>query len=63
MATKKWYLSKTLWLNGLMIVASILLLATKSLTLSQVEIEWILFAWGSLNVVIRFLTNGPISLK
>jgi hypothetical protein len=59
---KKWYKSKTLWLNVLPVIAAVLLLATKELTLSQSAVEIVLFAWGCVNIALRALTKEPISL-
>jgi len=60
--TKKWYMSRTLWINGLMVIAAVLLLATKELTLSSQSTEIILFLWGIANILLRAITKDKVTL-
>jgi len=60
--TKKWYTSKTIWINVLGVLAAVLLLATKELQLSEPIISIVLFVWGSMNIVVRFLTDGKVEI-
>jgi len=60
--TKKWYLSRTMWINGLMVIASVLLLATKELDLSSQSTEIILFLWGIANILLRAVTKEEVTL-
>jgi len=58
---KPWWKSKTLWVNVLGVVAALLLLATKELELTEQAVGWVLFAWGGVNVVLRFVTDSKIT--
>ncbi len=48
--------SKTLWINGLTLVAGILLL-----TQGFASPEWLVPALAGVNIVLRFLTTGGIT--
>lgn len=59
---KKWYQSKTVWVNVLPIVAAIILLATKEFTLPEVWVNVLMFLWGAVNIVLRSITKESIQL-
>jgi len=58
---KKWYLSKTLWVNALMALGSVLLLATKELELSTQAVEIVMFAYGVVNIGLRTITKDGLT--
>lgn len=60
---KKWYLSKTLWVNGLtVLVSGITAVSAVSFVNSS---PWIFAgataALGALNIALRFVTTSPIA--
>jgi hypothetical protein len=60
---KKWYKSKTVWGNGLAVLAVILEGAgvTNMLT-PEVQAEALVAVMGIVNLVLRFVTNEPVSI-
>jgi hypothetical protein len=52
--------SKTFWLNVLSIAVAILAITKPELL--PISPEWLAWIMGVLNILIRFLTNGPVSL-
>lgn len=57
---KKWYSSKTLWLNLITAALAIIMLASTSPSLEQYS-EAFLFISGVLNIILRvFFTNQPV---
>lgn len=62
---KVWYLSKTLWVNILVVVIAILGFVAGDqfpIQLGPDAIYYIGFALGILNIVLRFLTGQPVSM-
>jgi hypothetical protein len=59
-AIKPIWQSKTFWLNVLMIGAAIL--AITDPTLIPIDPKWLVWMTGVLNILVRFLTNEPVSL-
>jgi hypothetical protein len=59
-ATKPIWQSKTFWLNVLVIAAAIL--AITDPTLIPIDPKWLVWMTGVLNILVRFLTNEPVSL-
>ena len=57
---KYWWQSKTVWVNALVAVASLLTLITGTYTLPPSVMPWITLALGIINIVLRFLTDQPI---
>ena len=60
---KKWYQSRTMWVNMLATIAAIVLLATQVFELSAETLTWFLFIQGTINIVLRSVTGEPISFK
>lgn len=60
---KQWYLSKTIWVNALAIAGAVLLLATTELDLSAGAMQWVMFAYGVVNIGLRTITKEGIALK
>lgn len=52
--------SKTFWLNVLTIILAIISLIDP--VLFNIDPKWLLLITGILNILIRFLTEGPVSL-
>ncbi len=50
------FLSKTLWINGLTLVAGIL-----ALVQGTASPEWLIPALAGVNIILRFLTTGGIT--
>jgi hypothetical protein len=62
MESKKWYLSKTLWIGVLTIVISILMLVSQFLTAGNFDPASIVsLVSGGLMVILRFLSNTSIN--
>lgn len=57
METKKWFTSKTLWVNILAIVADIV----ANLTGHALPAGWDLTALGISNMVLRLVTKQPVT--
>jgi hypothetical protein len=59
---KKWYKSKTIWANGLAVLAVILEGAGITNILTQaVQVETVAVIMGGVNLVLRFVTEDSIS--
>lgn len=62
--TKKWYESKTIWVNVLTLVIAILTTVVAS---DVIPPEIVLYITGIavpiLNVILRFVTDTPIEMK
>jgi len=54
------YLSKMLWVNGLVLVMGILDLVSKQDWIPQQWVAVIIMSIGILNIILRFMTNQPI---
>lgn len=66
MTGKPWYLSKTLWANAIVVVIALLGFVAGDqfpITLGPEVVYVIGFVLGILNLVLRFLTNQPITLN
>lgn len=63
MESKVWYKSKTIWTNVVIVLIAVLMLATEQLGLSPEAVQWILFLAGVLGIVLRALTDQPITTK
>lgn len=63
MGNKSKFKSKTVWVNSLTVLASVLVaLQNHDLIASNAQATaWIIAAIGATNVVLRFLTTEPIS--
>lgn len=51
METKKWYLSKTLWINAIALITALL---------ADIDAELSTMIIGILNIILRFFTNKQI---
>jgi len=60
MDEKKWFLSKTLWVNVLGVIAIIMQSVTNSNILPPENQAALL---GMINVILRFLTKAPVVWK
>jgi len=61
---KPWYKSKMIWANIIAVAVAILAsLGTFPGLLPAEFSPWVLFVIGALNIVLRFLTNEPITTK
>ena len=60
---KKWYESKTIWTNGLMVLAVALegFGVTNVLT-AEVQAEAVGVVMGVVNLVLRFVTDEPVEV-
>ena len=60
---KKWYESKTLWANGLMVLAAVLEASgvTNILT-PEVQSEVVVVVMGVVNLVLRLMTNKAVTV-
>lgn len=63
MDAKPWYESKTIWANAIIVIVAILTLATEQLDLPAEQVKVLLFLAGSLGIVLRFLTNQPVTTR
>lgn len=63
MTPKAFYLSKTFWVNLITTVIALLTILPEQPVIPPEWQPYILLAVGILNVVLRFLTNQPISLS
>lgn len=61
MDPKPFWESRTFWANALVALSAILLLATQQFELSERVLEWLLFASGVTNILLRFVTSQPIT--
>ena len=64
--SKKWYQSKTVWFNILTVGGAVLsgvagLLPTIEVYLTPKVYTFILFGIGTVNVLLRAITTGPIN--
>ncbi|MFQ5751817.1 MAG: hypothetical protein ACE5HI_07455 [bacterium] len=58
--SKKWYVSKTIWVNGLMLVGMLLnQFAGLGLPLEQ-NAEWVVSVMVLVNVALRAITHEPV---
>jgi hypothetical protein len=60
--TKQWFLSKTLWLNAVTFLVTVLSLVPQSFDMSEGELKGLLFVVSILNVVLRMAGSQPIAL-
>lgn len=63
MDAKPWWESKTIWTNAIVVVVAILMLATEQLNLSPETVKILLFLAGALGIVLRAVTNQPLTTK
>jgi hypothetical protein len=63
METKPWYLSKTVWLNVLILGGAILDAVAGSPLLSGQVLDAVLAVQSGLNLVLRFITNTGLASK
>ncbi len=65
-ATKPWYTSKTLWVNGLTIVAALLMFLLTSQSNNQLpfvlDAKWVAFGLGLINFALRFLSDTKVTI-
>jgi hypothetical protein len=63
--SKVWYTSKTIWFNVLTTALAIIgfLMVTQSTTGLPFDIDakWLLIAAGIINIILRAVTNQPLS--
>lgn len=57
MEAKKWYTSKTLWVNILAIAGDVVL----NLTGHALPVGWDITVLGGINMILRFITKQPVS--
>lgn len=62
MESKPWYMSKTLWVNALMLILSIVQ-SDMVLSLNIVSPEVIAVIITAVNFILRFLTTQPVTAK
>jgi hypothetical protein len=60
--TKQWFLSKTLWLNIVTFLVTVLSLVPQSFDMSESALKGLLFVVSILNVVLRMAGSQPIAL-
>lgn len=62
---KPFWESKTVWLNGLLIAAALLMFLIDSQTTGQLPFEldgkWVAFLLGLANFSLRFVTTAPVT--
>ena len=64
MEAKPWFASKTLWINGLALVASIGATTGFDLGLTaEVQTSIVTGIMALVNIVLRLTTNAPVSVK
>lgn len=63
MQQKQWFLSKTIWLNVVTFVATVLSFIPQSFELSVDEMKGLLFVVSVLNVALRMGGGQPIALS
>lgn len=56
---KKWYESKTLWLNGLTLLAALLAMPELSAAVGG-HVEALMVIQSAVNIVLRFVTSTAI---
>lgn len=65
MEPKLWYESKTLWINGLTVAASILGFLIDTQTAGGLPFDldprWVAIALGIVNIILRSVTNQGVS--
>jgi len=60
---KKWYRSKTVWANGLAVLAVILeATGVTNILTPEVQAEAVMACMGVVNLVLRFVTDESISI-
>ena len=60
---KKWYRSKTVWANGLAVLAVILeATGVTNILTAEVQAETVVAVMGVVNLVLRFVTDESISI-
>lgn len=57
---KAWYRSRTIWVNGVVVVVVMLTAVRQEMSLTQQQVEVIAVALATLNVVLRLLTTQPV---
>ena len=62
MQRKQWWKSKTVWINVLTVLGSVVVLASTSFDVSKQVLEWLLFSSGVVNILLRFLSGEPLNL-
>lgn len=62
MESKPWYMSKTLWVNALMLILS-MVQSDMVLSLNIVSPEVIAVIITAVNFILRFLTTQPVTAK
>lgn len=61
---KPFYASKTFWANVIVVAVAVLAYLGAQPGLIPAEFgPWVLAGVGALNIVLRFMTNEPITLK
>lgn len=62
---KLWYESKTLWINALTVIASILAFIVDTQTAGglpfEIDPRWVVIALGVVNIILRSVTNQPVT--
>lgn len=62
---KVWYESRTLWVNGLTVVAMILAFLVETQTANglpfSLDARWLVLGLGIVNIVLRSVTSQPVS--
>jgi hypothetical protein len=60
---KPWYTSKTLWVNIIVALVAILeLFNVLPVSLPEGAGAWVLFAQSALNIILRVVTDQPLTL-
>lgn len=57
---KNWFDSKSIWINGLTGIASIVGIFTTSSLFTSQQVGYMVLALAIINVILRFLTKEPI---
>ena len=60
---KKFWQSKTFWMNAIALVAALLPPVREFLVQAGLPTEWVVSLIAVFNVLLRFATNQPIKVK
>ncbi len=60
MGTKAWYRSRTIWVNGVVVLVVMLTAVRQEMTLTPPQVEVVAVALATLNIVLRLLTRQPV---
>ena len=58
--SKSWWQSKTIWVNALMFLGGVILLATDTFTMSSEVASGFMFVNSVINIALRTITSASI---